>query len=216
VVIDKGDEFEPVPFEGDVANMRSPTHSKGPVGITDRFHVVNPQEDEVGRLWWTETGDPVMVRWPTWTIHRLKTIPAKLSPEGAVLVPEHTKMALSLPHYTEPLVELRRALEDYKAVEAISAGWANDRDLARVLSKTKTDLYSLKSGFNAQVEAEVESRLTAYYSLIGRTSADLSDEEAENQAKKGSMAPSLAELLDEARLRPSNSPPPKKGTTTKG
>ena len=63
--------------------------------------------------------------------------------------------------------------------------------------------YTLRANYSAQVEAEVESRLIAYYSLIGRTSTDLTDEEAENQAKKGSMAPSLAELLDESRLRPS-------------
>jgi len=202
VVIDSGDEFSPVPFEGDVARMRSPTRSKGVTKMSDRFKVANPQEDEVGRLWWTETGDPVKVRWPRWTIHRLKHVPAKLSPEGNVLVKEHDEMRLSLPHYTDYEVELHRALEDYKAAEAVSAEWANTRDLARVLSKVKTDLYALKAAFSAQVEAEVESRLTAYYSLIGRTSADLTDDEAKAQAKRGEPVPTLAELLDEGRLRP--------------
>ena len=212
VVIDKGDELTPVYYEGETQLMKSPTPSKGTVKVTDRFKVSNPQEDEVARIWWTDTGDPVMVKWPRITIHRLRTIHAKTSPEGTVIRAEFTKPVLSLPHYTEPEVELRRALEDYKAVEAVSAEWANTRDPARVLSKVKTDLYVLKAGFSAQVEAEVESRLTAYYSLIGRTTADLSDEEAKNAAKKGETAPSLAELLDESRLRASNKPTPKRGT----
>lgn len=203
VVIDKGDEFSPVPFEGEVANMRSPTHSESHHTIADRFRVANPQEDEVALLWWTETGDPVMVKWPHLTIHRMKPVAAKLSPEGAVLVPAHEEKRLSLPHYTEAEVELARALEDYNAVEAVSARWANIRDLGRVLSKVKTALYALKAQFSAQVEAEVESRLVAYYSLIGKTTNDLTDEEAENLAKRGSVAPSLAELLDEGRLRAS-------------
>ena len=202
VVIEKGDEFEPVAFEGEVKRMRSPTHSAGKVKLADRFKVQNPQDDEVMLLWWTETGDPVTVKWPRISLHKLHPASTQMSREG-VVVTEPAKMKLSLPHYTEPEVELRRALEDYKAVEAVSAGWANTRDLARVLSKVKTDLYALKAGFSAQVEAEVESRLTAFYSLIARTTSDLSDEEAENLAKKGQVAPSLAELLDESRLRPS-------------
>lgn len=213
VTVEKGDEFEAVKFEGEVENRLSPTHSKGVDKLSDRFKVANPQEDEVSRIWWTDTGDPIKVVWPHLTIHRLKHVEAKLSPEGAVLVAAHDKMGLSLPHYTESEVELHRALEDYKVVEALSAGWANARDLARVLSKVKTDLYALKAGFSAQVEAEKEAALVAYYSLIGRTNVDLSDEEAENAAKKGSTAPSLAELLDEVRLRPpAVQAKPKKGS----
>lgn len=211
VVIDTGEENVPDVFEGDIRIEASPSRTRGSVRLSDRWKVGNPQEDQVSRLWWTETGDPVTVTWPHLTIHRLKDVPRKTSPEGAVIREAYQKKVLTWPHYSEPHVELHRALEDYRVVEAVSAEWASVRDLYRVLSKVKTDLYTTKANFSANVEAEVEARLLAYYSLLGKTSADMTDEEAEEEARRTTRAPSLAELLDENRLRPSGKTPKGEG-----
>jgi hypothetical protein len=200
IVVDEGDPSLPKWFEALVENYKSQTKTAGKTKASDRFKITNPQDDEVERLLWTDTAAPVTVKEPVLTVHRMVTVPARVSAEGQTLRPERTERRLSLPHFTEAEVQLVLAPEHFKAAAAVAAGWANLTDLARVRSKEATDLYVTKASFHAQVEAEIESRLTAYFSLIGRTNADLTDEEAGKEAQQGA-APSLADLLDEKALR---------------
>lgn len=211
VVIDNGDPSMPEAFSAKVDNRRSPTKTPEKEGFrwrlktkklaySEDFKVANEQEDDVVKILWTETGEPVKVLWPRLTMHRNVEVPPKTSPEGNVLIPAHTERKLAWPHYTESSHTLSLAPQHFAAHQAVAAGWGKSLDLARVLAKTQTELYILKAGFEAKVNAELESRLLAYFSLVGRTSSDMSQEEASQEAERPKTVRSLAELLDEKTL----------------
>lgn len=208
VVLDDGDPSHPAPWSATVEKIRSPTDTKtyddrlggrgaGRARAVDDFRVVNPQEDGVALIQHTDTSEPMEVNWPRLVWKRAKEVPAKVAPSGQVLVPAHTKMVWTWPHFTEGSVgALRLADEHYAPAAAVSAHWASQRDLARAFAKVSTDLWVLKANFDAKVQDRVESILTAYQSVVGRPRFDMTDGEADAEAIRSKDTRSLSELLD--------------------
>lgn len=206
VVIDDGDPSHARPFEAAVQRVRSPTDTKagehwrarhGRAINVDDFKVVNPQDDGVSILMVTDTSEPLVVDWPRLTWHSTVTVSAKISPEGRVIVPEHTERHLTWPHYTEGSIgALRLADEHYQFVAAASARKTALRDLGRIVSKSLTAFYSLQAAFEAKVNARVEAILVARNSLVNRPTTDLTDSEADAEAMRSADTRSLAELMD--------------------
>lgn len=136
------------------------------------------------KLYWTPTGMPIDVEWPKLSWHRPVDVPAKLSPEGQVLVPAHTQQKLTWPHYSEGKAVLTLASIHFRSVQSVVSGWRGVEDLVKVLGDTSYDLDMMKATFDTQVAQKVRERLLARESAIGRTSEDISTEEAAQEAER--------------------------------
>lgn len=191
-VLDDGDPMKDDFFLGDVEKGPSPTLTKDEFvkkSPTD-WRVLNPQEDEVTGLMVTDTGQPLESHPPRLTIHRLKKFPPQLSPEGAVLVPAYERTVLTWPHYTTAWAEWHLASEMWAVAAAVIARWATIFDLERVLATVKHDLHLLKSTFVARVANEVDRTMTALHEVSSRTTTDLTEEQAAEEARSSSHASS--------------------------
>ncbi len=186
IVVDEEDTMKPPRFVSDAqrAYIRpAPKPRKTP----NEWPIVNSQEDMVEQIMWTLSDVPIKTVRPRLTIHKRKTIPAKIDRQG-MTIPAHDEMRLSLPHYEEGHAEWNLAPESFAAAAAVMARWASARDLAEAYSKIKTELSVLKGFFSRRVEEEVAARLTALESALGETERSLSPEEAKA-------------LIDETRVR---------------
>jgi hypothetical protein len=177
------------------------------------WEVVNPQGDGTTEIVLLDSSEPPVVRWPKLSVHRIVDVPPKLSPEGAVLVPAHPKRKLALPHYIEGAAEGFRIAPVHDIWPwAVASRWANVSTLARIHGKTETELQALKAQYHADVNAEVESRLVSWYSLMGQPTRELTEEEARQEAERKASVRSLSDLLGEPSLREQ----PKQVPTGKG
>jgi hypothetical protein len=135
------------------------------------------------KLYWTTSEKPLWVEWPFLTIHREVEVPAKLSPEGNVLVPAHTKTKLALPHYDPgSAADLGLAPGAWATQQSVVLGWRTASSLAKVNSDLALRADVLESSFEARVADEVKTRLTAHYALSGRITHDLTEAEAGAEA----------------------------------
>jgi hypothetical protein len=198
----------PETFIGEVVDQLSPTgtgwrKTKARMKKTSEFRVTNKNEDNVTGISFARPGATMVVRWPHLTTLKTKHVEARYNEETGVMVrPAYDKQVRTWPHYTEGSAE-EIELENihYSNAIAVTAEWLKSSDLSRMLGETQTALYVLRSEFNSKVNAEVESQLTAYWSLLGRTRTDLTDQEAEDESRKGRAKPTLAEELGESPLR---------------
>ena len=136
------------------------------------------------RLYWTSTGQPVEVEWPRLSFHKVVERPAKLSPEGQVLIEKHTETRLTWPHYTEGRASIVLNSIHYRSAQSVVAGWRQVEDLAKVLSMTSLDLEMLKSAFETGVQEKVREIITARSATIGRTADDMDETEAAQEAER--------------------------------
>jgi hypothetical protein len=167
------------------------------------------------KLFWTPAGRPVNVEWPRLTIHKSVVVPARYNSNGTMMKPEQTKNRLTWPHYLEGSSDIVLAPIHYRSAQSVTAGWRTAEDLAEVLSDTALDLEATKSSFETEVARKVRERLVARESLMGRTSNDMDEIEAAQEAvrmSKDNVAP-LDSLLGRG---PVSSPLDTSPTSKKG
>lgn len=204
----ESDPSKPETFLAEVVNQTSPTgtgwrRTRAKRRKTDAFRIVNRNEDAVDTIAFARPGATMVVRWPHLVAHRDVPTPEERDPAtGVVTKASGTRRKLAWPHYIDGSAE-EVDLENvhYGNAVAVTAGWLRAGDLSRMLGDTETALYVLQSEFASKVAAEVEAILTAYWSLIGRTKTDLTDEEAEAESRKGRAQSTLAEELAGSPLR---------------
>ena len=200
---------QPEPFIADIKNrkvlsrveivrqIRRPSPAKA--SPADDFDVIpasldgRPQKHEElpQKLLITPIGEPVDVTWPHWTMHRDVEVPDELDTNGNVIIPKHREKHWSLPHYTSGAASLKLAPIHYRSAQSVVSGWRSAEDLGEVLSTTSLDNEALKSTFETQVARKVRERLLARESLLGRSSSDLDELEAAQEAErsKDSLSP---------------------------
>lgn len=208
VLTQESDPSKPEVFLGEIVNQTSPTgtgykKTRAKTRKSDAFRVTNRNEDSVDSIAFARPGATMVVRWPRLVAHKDVLMPEERDPNtGIVVKPSYTRRKLAWPHYLEGSAE-EIDLENihYGNAVAVTAGWLRAGDLARMLGDTETALYVLQSEFASKVAAEVESILVAYWSLIGRTKTDLTDEEAEADSRKGRADKTLAEELAGSPLK---------------
>lgn len=134
-------------------------------------------------------GGPTEPEYPKLVFHRTVEIVTDAvtapNPNGGpplVVTPEKrvSKRKVAWPHYTTPTKATARGLEDTHFIPAalVIFRFANARDLGRLLSKTGEALAQVMNSVENRVQDEVFSRLRSVYTLTGRSTAGLTDEDA--------------------------------------
>lgn len=171
-----------------LAKRQRPAYPIGPTRLF-AFRVSNPQTDDVGFIAFARSDHPLarMVVWPRLSWSHAVVLPARTAtatrPDGStetiVTRPERTVMRLTWPHYVDES-NYSDFLEDrhYLPAAAVWYLFASTRDLGRVLSKVKGELAMLKAHFDNRLQDELYTELQTFYSLVGRSTSGLSDEEA--------------------------------------
>jgi hypothetical protein len=171
----------------DLAEYRKAIRKGNPLDDFDVIHADLTGSKKDARKWtkqfWTTSEQPLWVEWPRLVLHREVEVPAKLSPEGNVLTPAHTKRRISLPHYDPgSAADLGLAPSAWATQQSVVLGWRTASSLAKVNSDLALRADVLESSFEARVADEVKVRLTAHYALSGRITADLTEAEANAEA----------------------------------
>lgn len=208
VLTQETDPTKPETFIGEVIDQLSPTgtgwrKTRARLRGDPAFKITNKNEDAVNAISFAKPGATMVVRWPKLTTFKIKHVEAQRNPETGVVVKDaYDKQVRTWPHYTEGSAE-EIELENihYRNSLAVTAEWLKSSELARMLGETQTALYITRAEFNTRVNAEVEAQLTAYWSLIGRTRTDLTDQEAEDEALRGRSRPTLSEELSEGKFK---------------
>lgn len=135
------------------------------------------------KLYWTTSEQPLWVEWPRLSIHREVEVPAKVSPEGAVLTPAHPKRRLALPHYDPGSVaDLSLAPSAWATQQSVVLGWRTAASLAKVNSDVTLRADVLEATFEARLAEAVRVAVTARTTLTGRIPHDLTEAEANAEA----------------------------------
>lgn len=193
----------------DLAEYRKAIRKGNPLDDYDVIHADLTGSKKDARKWtkqfWTTSEHPLWVEWPHLVLHRDVEVPPKLSPEGNVLTPAHTRRRLSLPHYHPgSSADLGLAPTAWATQQSVVLGWRTAASLAKVNSDLALRADVLESSFESRVADEVRVRLTAHYSLSGRITHDLTEAEASAEAAN-------ARSVDDY-LRALTPPPPPKPT----
>lgn len=199
-ILDRGGKGEQA--EQLLRRVRKPTPAKS--SPLDDFDVIpasftgrpaRGRREPPVKLLFTPVGRPVEVDWPRLSMHRDVVVPAKLNEAGAVIVPEHHRNKLSLPHYTEGRAMLTLHTIHFRAAISVVSGWRTAEDLAMVLSDVVLDLEALKAAYYTSIETKVREKLLARQSLIDRAEQDLSEEEAVLESEREKTDAGLLDVM---------------------
>lgn len=171
----------------DIGEYRKAIRKHSPLDDYDVIHADLTGSKKDARKWtkfyWTTSEHPLWVEWPRLVIHRDHEVPAKVSAEGAVLTPAHTRRRLSLPHYDPGSVaDLSLAPSAWATQQSVVLGWRTASSLAKVNGDLALRADTLEATFEARVAEAVRVHLTAHYSLSGRITHDLTEAEASAEA----------------------------------
>ena len=180
----------PTAFDAPVADQASPTDAVKRRKLKRRsagmFKVTNPQDDETEGVMFARPGSVMVIHWPHLTVHRMRHYDAKTVQKrdgSMVQVPARDLPRWSLPHYVPGSAEeIQFENIHFKDAIAASANLIHDSDISRVLGETETAFYILQAEFDTKLDAAVESKMRSAMQVLGRTSRDISDDEARAEA----------------------------------
>lgn len=215
------------PFIAPVENLLSPTGTRfrdrkwslfggrHRVAKTESFAVQNPQDDDVDSIVFVKPGLPLAFSWPRLVWSKTVELPAVYNDDGVVIKDPRVVRKWSFPHYeggSAEAIDFEEIHYKYGLVAA-AAQWLSTADLSRMLGESEMARWLMDANRETTVRAEVDSVLRAYFSFVGRTWADISEEEASQEATQGDETPP-SPADEEAARRPE--PPKRPRRPTRG
>lgn len=185
------DEPAPSPVENRIALPRHvierrlqrdlPSKSKP----TDDFIVLNAEKyHEPTKLFWVDSDEPFDIRYSHMSWHREVTVPPKLSPEGEVLVPEHTKQKLTWPHIIDPETNVRIAGIHYWTAPVAAQGWMGSEKVSALLEKRTYQMVVLRGRQMNEADRLAEERVAEVMSMLEKVRAPPTEEELAQEIER--------------------------------